>query len=94
MGLKINKEETGISVNQDLYAEEIEEVRFDVKRRSNTDKLDQEESRLMLEIACQINWISFPTRPDVRFYSSELSVERNKASIGTLKRAKQSCEKD
>ena len=30
VGLKIKKEETGISVNQDSYAEEIEEVRFDV----------------------------------------------------------------
>ena len=34
VGLEIKKEETDISVNQDLYAEEIEEVRFDVKGRS------------------------------------------------------------
>ena len=58
MGLKIKKEETGISVNQDLYAEEIEEVRFDVKGRSNIDKLDQDETRLLRGIAGQINLIS------------------------------------
>ena len=50
MGLKIKKEETGISVNQDLYAKKIEEVRFDVKERSNTDKLDQDEARLLREL--------------------------------------------
>ena len=86
VGLKIKKEETDISVNKDLYAEEIEEVRFDVKGRSNMDKLDQDETRLLLGIAGQINWISSQTRPDVSFDSLELSVERNKASIGTLKR--------
>ena len=79
VGLKIKKEETGISVNQDLYAEEIEEVRFDVKGRSNIDKLDQDETRLLRGIAGQINWISSQTRPDVSFDSLELSVERNKA---------------
>ena len=42
LGLKIKEKETGISVNQDLYAEEIEEVRFYVKGRSNTDKFDQD----------------------------------------------------
>ena len=36
VGLKINKERD-ISVNKDLYTEQIEEVRFDVK---DTDKLD------------------------------------------------------
>ena len=87
VGLKIKKEETGISVNQDLYAEEIEEVRSDVKGRSNIDKLDQDETWLLWGIAGQINWISFQTRPDVSFDSLELSVERNKTSIGTLKRA-------
>ena len=87
VGLKIKKEETGISVNRDLYAEEIEEVRFDVKGRSNTDKLDQDEIQLMRGIAGQINWISSQTRPDVSFNSFELSVEWNKAFIGTLKRA-------
>ena len=51
VGLKIKKEETGISVNQDLYAEEIEEVRFDVKGRSNIDKLDRDEARLLRGIA-------------------------------------------
>ena len=69
MGLKIKKEETGISVNQDLYAEEIEEVRFDVKGGSNTDKFDQDETRLLRGIAGQINWINSQTRPDVSFDS-------------------------
>ena len=87
VGLKIRKEETGISVNQDLYAEEIEEVRFDVKGRSNTDKLHQDETRLLRGIAGQINWISSQTRPDVSFDSLESRVERNKAFIGTLKSA-------
>ena len=71
MGLKIRKEETGISVNQDLYAEEIEEVRFHVKGRSNIDKLDQDETLLLQRIAGQINWISSQTRPDVSFDSLE-----------------------
>ena len=79
VGLKIKKEETGNSVNQDLYAEEIEEVRFDVKGISNTDKLDQDETRLLRGIADQINWVSSQTRPDVSLDSLELSVERNKA---------------
>ena len=57
-----------------------------MKGRSNTDKLDQDETRLLLGIAGQINRISSQTRPDVSFDSLELSVERNKASIGTLKR--------
>ena len=85
--LKIKKEETGVSVNQDLYAEEIEEMRFDVKGRSNTDKLDQDETRLLRGTVGQIDWISPQARSDVSFDSFELSVERNKASTGTLKRA-------
>ena len=50
-------------------------------------KLDQDETRLLRGIAGQINWISSQKRPDVSFDSLELSVKRNKASIGTLKRA-------
>ena len=71
VGLNIKKEEAGISVNQDLYAEEIEEVTFDVTGRSNTDKFDQDETRLLREIAGQINWISSQTRPDVSFFEAE-----------------------
>ena len=60
-------------------------MRFDVKGRSNTDNLDQDET--LRGIAGQISWISSQTRPNVTFDSLELSVERNKASSGTLKRA-------
>ena len=62
-------------------------MRFDVKGKSKTDKLDQDETRIMRGIAGQINWISSQTKPDVSFDSLELSVERNKAFIDTLKRA-------
>ena len=58
-----------------------------MKGRSNTDKLDQDETRLLQGIAGQINWISSQTRPDISFDSLELNVERNKAFIATLKRA-------
>ena len=58
-----------------------------MKGISNTDELVQGETRFLWGITGQISWISSQTRPDVSFDSLELSVERNKASLGTLKRA-------
>ena len=77
VGLKTKKEETGISVNQDICAEETEEVRFAVKGRSNTDKLDQDETRLLRGIAGQIHCVSSQTstRGQFRFFGVECITE-------------------
>ena len=49
--------------------------------------LETEELRQLRGFAGKILWLSSQTRPDLSFNSLELSVERNRATIQTLKRA-------
>ena len=77
-----------IEISQDQYANEIPEVFVETKDRSNDDKLKPHELRNLRGIIGQIQWVASQTRPDLSFDSLELSVERNKATLSTLKRAK------
>ena len=88
VGLNIETKTGWIEISQDQYANEIPEVFVETKDRSNDDKLKPHELRNLRGIIGQIQWVASQTRPNLSFDSLELSVERNKATLSTLKRAK------
>ena len=88
VGLKITKTSTGIRVNQDNYSQKVLDINIDQKERTNDDKLNLNELRMLRSIIGQIQWVSSQTRPDLSFDALDLSIERNRATITTLKRAK------
>ena len=87
VGLSIQRQGITMIVDQNNYAEEIENVPFEIKGRKNEEKVSQSELRGLRSIVGQIHWISSQTRPDLSFDALELSIERNNASVSTLKRA-------
>ena len=88
VGLHITKGSKGIIINQDEYAAEIQDVSIDQGERSNEDQLSTSEIRILRSIIGQIQWVSSQTRPDLSFDALDLSVERNRATVSTMKRAR------
>ena len=88
VGLNIETQDDGIEISQDQYASEIPEVNVETKDRPNDDKLKPHELRDLRGIIGQVQWVASQTRPDLSFDLLELSVERNKVTLSTLKRAK------
>ena len=87
VGLSIERNATSMIVDQLTYAEEIEYNGFEIKGRKNEDRVSPSELQNLRSIVGQIHWISSQTRPDLSFDALELSIERNNASVATLKRA-------
>ena len=88
VGLDIKKTSSGIEVNQNQYVSEIDDHEFksDAKLADELDDKKQE-TRLLRSIIGKIHWVSSQTRPDLCFDTLDLSVERNKATGATLKKA-------
>ena len=87
VGLNIERNLTSIVVDQNVYVEEIEDMGFQIKGRKNEEKVSQLELKSLRSLVGQIHWVSSQTRPDLSFDALELSIERNNATVTTLKRA-------
>ena len=87
VGLNIQRNTQNMIVDQNSYAEEIDKTGFEIKGRKNEEKVNLSELRNLRSIIGQIHWLSSQTRPDLSFDALELSIERNNASVATLKRA-------
>ena len=87
VGLNITKATNGIEVSQDQYVEEIQEVVIEKDERASNEKLSSTELRYLRGIIGQVQWVGSQTRPDLSYDALDLSVERNKATLATLKRA-------
>ena len=88
VGLNIQKSSAGIVINQTSYATDIDDEHVNINGRSNDAPLEKHELTQLSSITGQINWISSQTRPDLSFDALELSIERNNATVSTMKRAK------
>ena len=88
VGLNIHKHSAVLLMDQSSYSNDIKDVVFTANGRSNDEKLNKSELSELRSITGQIHWISSQTRPDISFDALELSIERNNASVGTMKRAK------
>ena len=88
VGLNICKTSSGIILDQSSYANDIDDVNINVNGRSHDAKLDKHELTELRSITGQVHWVSSQTRPDISFDALELSIERNNASVSTMKRAK------
>ena len=88
VGLDFRKTVDGIEISQNQYVEEIQDVVIKGDSRPNEDRLSVGEIRSLRGIIGQIQWVASQTRPDLSYDSLDLSVERNKATLATLKRAR------
>ena len=87
VGLNVQRKANGIVMHQDEYVNELQEIDvMALQCETNEHKTTQEELKLLREISGQVLWVSSQTRHDLSFDSLELSVARNNATIGTLKR--------
>ena len=65
----------------------MEEINIETSDRTIHDDLNKSETRLLRALTGQILWVSSQTRLDACFDALELSMERNKGTLETLKRA-------
>ena len=82
-GIQIKQDQEGLSMNQDHYIEETEEIEC---TRTNTE-LNSSEKSLLRSIVGAINWIVQGTRPDGCFEMLALSTRFNSATSDDLKSA-------
>ena len=88
VGLNIHKTSAGIVIDQTSYATDIDDVHLNINGRSTDAPLEKHELTQLRSITGQIHWVSSQTRPDLSFDALELSIERNYATVSTMKRAK------
>ena len=79
-------------MNHNQYVNEIDDNELKSTPKVYGD-LKKVQTRLLRSIISQIHWANSQTRPDLCFDTLDLSVERNKATGETLKRAKKALKK-
>lgn len=74
VGLNVNQQENGITVEQDLYVSSISPIEISKGRilRKN-DELNEEEKHELKRLAGQMMWVSTQTRPDIAFDVCKMS---------------------
>ena len=85
LGLSIEDGELGISLQQQQYINEIEEIKIDVLRKQNKDlDLRLTEARQLRVIAGQLNWAASQTRPNMAYEACIVSTSIKHAKISDL----------
>ena len=87
VGIEVDHQAEGIRISQRQYIDEICEIDFDNINRDKNDILSKHETRQLRALTGQILWASSQTRLDACFDALELSMERNRGTLETLKRA-------
>ena len=88
MGLDIEQTAEGITVRQEHYIDEVEEIILLDKRNRNSDEpLSTKESRELKKAAGQLSWVASHTRPDLSFDAVELNIMKNKLTVEQVSRA-------
>ena len=92
MGCKIEKHVDGsISLNQDEYLQNIEDV--DCPARRNNSPVKEGERKIIRRVVGELLWVSLMTRPDLSFEVNQLSSNISTARIKDLKDAQRLVEK-
>ena len=87
VGIEVDHQAEGIRISQRQYIDEMCEIDFDNINRDKNDLLSRHETKQLRALTGQILWASSQTRLDACFDALELSMERNKGTLETLKRA-------
>ena len=87
VGIEVDHEIGSIRISQRQYVDEMIEIDFDNASRNKNELLSPHETKQLRALTGQILWVSSQTRLDACFDALELSMERNKGTIETLKRA-------
>ena len=94
VGITVSKTEKGIIIDQDHYAENLEEIHIPMHRKGDKQSpLTKEEQECMLSVAGQLNWLATQTRPDLSFETLELNMAKKKPKIENLKKANKAIKK-
>ena len=72
LGLQVNQTDSGITVSQSIYAEEIEPVEY--RKCDRNRKLSDKEKRSLRSVIGQLGWLANQTRPDVSYDVCQLSI--------------------
>ena len=86
VGIEIDHDCNGIRLSQRQYINELCEIDIDNDRIKH-DSLNKQETKELRALTGQILWVSSQTRLDACYDALELSMERNRGTIDTLKRA-------
>ena len=83
LGLNINDRKGGISMHQQQYINEIEEIKIDAQRKYMKDLLP-DEARQLRGLAGQLNWAASQTRPDLAYGACVISTSVKHARISDI----------
>ena len=88
VGLNMAKNEHGIYVDQETYADELEEIHIPIHRKGDKQSpLTTNERKQMMTIAGQLNWLATQTRPDLSYDALELNISKKEPTIENLIKA-------
>jgi len=89
VGLNLTQHCDGsISIDQNEYASELEEMKLERGRKGNREApLTEKEGEDLKSLAGQLNWLASQTRPDISFEALELNVSKHKPSVENIIRA-------
>ena len=88
VGLHVSQSKNNITVNQDEYGAELEEIPITSTRRSDiSSPLTKHETQNLRATAGQLNWMATQTRPDISYDALELNMTRNHPTVAQLVRA-------
>ena len=85
VGIEVDHNCNSIRLSQRQYIDEMLEIDID-SNRTKTDFLNKLETKQLRALTGQILWVSSQTRLDGCYDALELSMERNKGTVETLKR--------
>ena len=85
VGIEVDHDCNGIRISQRQYIDEMKEINIETSDRTIHDDLNKSETRLLRALTGQILWVSSQTRLDACFDALELSMERNKGTLETLR---------
>ena len=80
LGLQVHQEESGITVRQNSYAEQVQSINIS-EDKDKRRPLEDEERAMYRKTIGQIGWVANQTRPDLAYDACQLSVAYKNATV-------------
>ena len=88
VGINITNSENGIFIDQEQYADELEEIYIPMHRKGDKlTPLTKWERKNLMTVAGQLNWLATQTRPDLSYEALELNMSKKDPIIDNLNKA-------
>ena len=84
-GIDIVKTKKEIEVSMEDYAQSIEEIK-EIRKAGNNEPLTKTEYKVFRKYAGKIQWLAENVRPNLAFVGLNMSMKKNDATIGDLKK--------